>query len=142
MKYLSILFILVFLGCSSKSETPEKRFQLFLQAVESMNTDSVRDCLKSNSIEFIQWENLNATRGTDWVEKLASDTRLSKPKFSELEWIIFNRKAKIWYTYSGTNRDFLLLEKQGNRWYIDLFQKNITNPPENLKVLQIGSLNN
>jgi hypothetical protein len=141
MKVFIYLFISVmmifFAGC--ESETPESRFNIFIEAALEGDRLKVENCMKKFSIDYLKHDLAQAGMADDWLEKLMSDTRLSRPVYQKTEWIVRNRLARVFFSHSEGRSDYLLLERHEGRWYIDLFRKQEPVSTEELPEFVISS---
>lgn len=141
MKIFFYLFISVMtmLFAACESETPESRFNIFIEAVLDGDRLRVEDCMKKFSIEYLKHDLSRAGLADDWLEKLMADTRVSRPVYQKTEWLIRNRIARVFFRHSGDRSDYLLLERHDGRWYIDLFRKQEPVAAEELPEFVISS---
>ena len=125
MKVFIILILSLFnLGCNSqKLETPKQRFNIFIHAIESNQVNIVEQSLKSGSYEYLKADAGVIDPANNFINRLIKDTKASKPKYMKTDWVLRNKIARVYYTYNNNQKDFLILEKLNNQWYINLFQK-------------------
>lgn len=119
-----------FVGC--ESESPEYRFNIFVTATLQGERSKVENCLKKFSIDYLKHDLNRTAIADDWLERLIVDTKASRPIYQRTEWLVRNRLAKVFFTHSNGQVDYLLLERDHQRWYIDLFPPKLLSPTAEL----------
>lgn len=125
MKVLILILSSIFIcGCfQKKTETPKQRFHIFIRAIQSNQIEVVENSLKKGSYELLKVDVGIIDPENGFIKKLIKDTKASNPSYLSTEWVLRNKIAKINYSYDNSKKDFLILERQNQQWYINLFQK-------------------
>ena len=108
-------------GCSKQEETPRERFEIFVQALKVGNQSKVQESVEAESFKLLI-SNV-AQQGNDssqWIRHLGTQTREGNPRFKNLQWLVRNQVARIYYLTSNGGGDSLVLVKSAGQWRVRL----------------------
>ena len=120
---LIISFLCIFsIGCFTRAiqETPQQRFEKFIQGVSKKNQNQIINSLTKSSIESLQSSAFPETTGISWLEKLILETSHASPSYLKTSWIKRDEVARVHYQHSGSLEDFLVLVRFQKQWKIQL----------------------
>jgi hypothetical protein len=118
MKYLtlslSLLFFLFYFGCSGSVSSPESTFKDLVESAKLNNGTDLSSFFSKESISTMN------TRDPKWMRRLVDDTIKSNPRYEKTEWMVHNQIARVWFTHSDNQKDYLTMERDKQNWRIKL----------------------